>query len=202
MKKLSLTEATILALEGKLTEVKLLVNRADWVIHNDHEASWFGGDACWKDMRELNLKSLSDDEKIKALQSLKDNIDKDVVQRDDYQDIDSKYISAWLDGYKSNIDWLLNEIDSKGKYYIFLNVDVSNRGDVDHRGSGLIIDNGSIKKGTKYYDTKDEAQKDMNSISQSQYKRFVFDNFIGEYDEDFQWEVSVKEFESNVYELN
>lgn len=199
---MNLQEATIQALQCKLTEGKLLVNRADWVIHDDHEASWFGGDACWKDMRELNLKSLSDEEKIKALQSLKDNIDKDVVQRDDYQDIDSKYIPVWLDGYKANIDWLLNEINSKGKYYIFLNVDVSNRGDVDHRGSGLIIDNGSIKKGTKYYDTKAEAQKDMASISQSQYKEFVLNNYIGEYDEDFQWEVSVEEYEPNVYELN
>lgn len=198
---MNLQEATILALQHKLYEEKYLVDRQDWEIHNDHEASWFGGNACWKDMKELNLKSMSDEDKIKALQNLKDSIDTNVVNRADYEEVDSKYIPIWLDSYKSNIDYMLNELDAKGKYYISLNVDVSDKGDVDHRGSAVIIDNGNIIKGYKYYSTGDEARKVMNSISKSQYEKFVRDNFIGEYDDDFQWGASVEEYEPNVWEL-
>lgn len=198
---MNLTEATIKALQGKLFEEKYLVDRRDWVIHNDHEANWFGRNACWKDIRELKLKTMSDEEKVKALQSLKDNIDNDVMQRADYNDIDSKYVSVWLAGYKSIIDSLISELDTKGKYYVFMSVDISDRGDVNHKGSDLIIDNGNITKGTKYYNTKDEAQKDMNSISKSQYKKFMYDNFIGKYDDVIQWNVSVEEYEPDTWEL-
>jgi len=198
---MNLQEATMLALQHKLYEDKYLVSRRDWEIHNDHEAGWFGRDACWNDIRELDLKSKSDEERVKALQLLKDNIDTDVKSRADYNSIDAKYISVWLDGYKSTIDDLLDEIATKGKYYIFLNVDVSNRGDVDHRGSSLIIDDGKITKGKQYYDTRAEAQTIMNSISKSQYDKFVRDNFIGDYDEDFQWNVAVEEYKPSTYEL-
>ena len=199
---MNLTEATIKALQGKLYEEKYLVSRQDWGINNDHEADWFGRDACWADIRELNLKPMSDEEKVKALQSLKDNIDTDVMQRADYNNIDSKYVSVWLAGYKSTIDRFISELDTKGKYYIFMSVDISDRGDVDHRGSDLIIDSGNIIKGTKYYNTKEEAQKAMSSISKAQYEKFMYDNFIGEYDDDIiQWNVSVEKYKPNTWEI-
>jgi len=201
---MNLQEATMQALQGKLEEAKYLVDRRDWIIHNDHEANWFGGNACWKDVKELNLKSLSDEEKIKSLQSLKDNIDTDVTQRVDYKDIESKYVNIWLDGYKAVIDRLLDEIATKGKYCIFLNVDVSNRGDVDHRGGYITIENGNIIEDTnniKYYDNKDEAIRDMNSISKSQYKEFVYSNYVSDYDEAIQWSVDVEQYEPNTWEL-
>lgn len=191
---MNLTEATMLALQGRLTEEKYLVSRRNWEIHNDHEAGWFGGDACWADIRELNIDKLSDEDKIKQLQLLKDNIDKEVTNRADYKDIDSKYIPIWLAGYKKIIDYEIGKISNNGKFYIFINVDVSDRGDVDHRGSDLIIENGTIKKGIKYYDTKSEAQKDLDSISKSQYEEFVKDEFIGAYDEYYQWNVEVNEY--------
>lgn len=191
---MNLEEATVLALQGKLTEEKYLVDRRGWEIHNDHEADWFGGDACWADIRELNIDKLSDEDKIKQLQLLRDNIDKEVTKRADYKDIDSKYIPIWLAGYKKIIDYEIGKISNNGKFYICMNVDVSNRGDVDHRGADLIIENGTIKKGTKYYDTKAEAQKVLNSISKSQYEKFMKDNFIGDYDGYYQWNVEVEEY--------
>lgn len=198
---MNLLEATIKALQNKLYEDKYIVDRKGWVIHNDHEANWFGSSACYKDIRDLKLKTLSDEEKVRALQSLKDDIDNDVMQRADYNNIDSKYISVWLDGYKSTIDRLINEITTKGKYYIFMSVDISDRGDVNHKGSDLIINNGNIIKGTKYYDTKEEAQKVMSSISKSQYEKFMYNNFVGEYDDVIQWNVSVEEYEPDTWEL-
>ena len=64
-----------------------------------------------------------------------------------------------------------------------------------------IINNGNIIKGTKYYDTKEEAQKVMSSISKSQYEKFMYDNFVGEYDDVIQWNVSVEEYEPDTWEL-
>lgn len=199
---MNLQEATVRALLNKLYESKYLVDRKDWVLHNDYEAEWFGRDACWKDIRELKLKQISDEDKIRALQSLKDNIDTNITQREDYNDIEKEYISVWLDSYKSTIDRLIDEICVKGKYYIFMSVDIDDKGDVDHRGCNLIIDKGNISKGIKYYDSENEAQSDVKSISKLQYERFMYDNFVSDYDDVIQWDVSIKKYEPNAWELN
>jgi len=201
---ITLQEATMLALQGKLQEEKYLVDRRDYQIRSKHEADWFGSNACWKDVLQLPLKTMSDEKRIKSLQLLKYNIDTEVKQRADYNDISPEYVEIWIDAYKRTIDGLLNEINTKGKYYILLNVDIDSKGDVDHRGGYLTIENGKIIKNNptiKYYDSKDEAIKDMNSISKSQYKEFIDNNYLSDYDNVIQWNVEVKQYEPNTWEL-
>lgn len=198
---MNLEEATMLALQHKLIEAKYMVNRRNWVINNDHEAEYFGRGACWDDVYELNIRAMSDEEKVKAVQQLKDNIDNTISQRADYDEIDSKYIPLWKEAYKSVVDDILNQLALKGKFYIEILVDIEDSGDVDHRGGYISVNNGQISDDVKYYNTKEEARKDLKSISEADYKKYIYDNYVGEYDEVIWWDVRVTEYKPDNWDL-
>lgn len=122
------------------------------------------------DITENN--NLSNDEKIKQLTRAKNDIDKNIINYNNYELLsNSEYKNAWLNNYKQYIDDTITKLKYSGKYYIRILADYSDgSGDVDHKSMIPIISNGKITvsdnfNDIQFYDDKQSAIAAIKNIT-------------------------------------
>ena len=133
------------------------------IIQNNYEASWYAKRSCWRDMEKYNLSSNENEE----------------------------YLKVWLQAYKEQLESFLEEVNNKDKYYITLDVDLHDLGDVDHRSFDLTCYNGNIELNRKFYDNKVEAEKDLNTISKETIENFIKSKTSKEI---IQWDMKIQKY--------
>ncbi len=131
------------------------------------------------------------DTKIQKLNELKNSIDYKIKFAVDYASTSQEAIDKWLKYYKDKIDRYINALKNGDKYYI----EISGRYDVEYDGEPddepfsirIKVENGKFEKGTKYYDTEEEAKADMKTLSKDDITKYL-KNIYG----DRLWEWSLK----------
>ena len=132
------------------------------------------------------------DTKIQKLNELKNSIDYKIKFAVDYASTSQEAIDKWLKYYKDMIDRYINALKNGDKYYIEIsgryNVDYNGEPDDEPFGFIIKIENGKFEKGTKYYDTEEEAKADMKTLSKDDITKYL-KNIYG--DRLWEWNVEV-----------
>ena len=142
-------------------------------INNAHEAGWHGYRVAYSETVAITENNnLSNDEKIKQLTKAKNDIDKNIINYNNYELLsNSEYKNAWLNNYKQYIDDTITKLKYSGKYYIRILADYSDgSGDVDHKSMIPIISNRKITvsdnfNDIQFYDDKQSAIVAIKNIT-------------------------------------
>lgn len=150
--------------------------------------------ATWQEYSEIYDIINSDDDtdtKLQKLKELRDSIDYKIKFAVDYADTTQEAIDKWLKYYKDYIDGYMKALSIGDKYYIEIygryDVDYNGEPDDEPFGFTIKIENGKFEKGTKYYDTEEEAKSDMKTLSKDDITKYL-KNIYG----DTLWEWNIK----------
>ena len=150
--------------------------------------------ATWQEYSEIYDIINSDDDtdtKLQKLKELRDSIDYKIKFAVDYADTTQEAIDKWLKYYKDYIDGYMKALSIGDKYYIEIygryDVDYNGEPDDEPFGFTIKIENGKFEKGTKYYDTEEEAKADMKTLSKDDITKYL-KNIYG----DTLWEWNIK----------
>lgn len=171
-------------------------------IKDTFEAGWHGYRVAYLDTAYItDNNNLSNEEKIKQLLTVQQNIDNDVKSYHNYELLsDNDLQEAWLNNYKQYIDDTIAKLKLQGKYFIEILADYSDEfGDIEHKSMLPVITNGKIVDSSnstniQFYDDEQTATKIANGISEKDLRDGIEKYIPGnEYSELLNYDIIVRE---------
>ena len=140
--------------------------------------------ATWQEYAEINDIIKTDDDldtKIAKLNELKDSIDYKVRFAVDYGENTQESIDKWIKYYKDYIDSYIRALELGDKYYISVQgsywVFYNDERDDEPFGFCVKVKDGKFEKGVQYYNTEEEAENAMNTLSKSDIANYLEEKY-------------------------
>lgn len=174
-------------------------------IRDTFEAGWHGYRVAYLDTAHITENNnLSNDEKIKQLLEVQNNIVNDIENYNNYELLSNYDLKeAWLNSYKQYIEDTITKLKLENMYFISITADYSDgTGDIEHKSMLPIISNGKIVgsgnniSDIQFYNNEQTAYNVLKTISDKDLRDSIKKYIPGnEYSELITYDITVNKHE-------